>query len=260
MSGALPTAHHGRQLELQLENYEGPLDALLELARAQKVDLLEISVAQLAAQYLAFVQQAQRQHFNLAADYLVMAAWLTLLKSRLLLPPENVEEEASAEADAEALRRRLWHVQKIREAAQALMARPQLGRDFFVPGRARGERVQLHHAPRATLRDLLAAYAQVLARRSPSGFRRPPEKLVSVAAARRYLKTQLPQLKNWTRLQDFWLDAAPPAAAMRWQMALSGGYAAALESAHEAELELRQARLDAPLFMRRRARRRARVS
>ena len=259
MSGAHPAAQHGRQLELQLENYEGPLDALLELARAQKVDLLEISVAQLAAQYLAFVQQAQRQHFNLAADYLVMAAWLTLLKSRLLLPPENAAEEASAQDDAEALRRRLWHLERIRTAAQALMARPQLGRDFFAPARARGERVQLHHAPRATLRDLLAAYAQVLARRRQKRWRRPPEKLVSVAGARRYLKTHLPQLKNWTRLQDFWLGTARPAPDMRWQMALSGGYAAALESAHAAELELRQARLDAPLFMRRRARR-ARVS
>lgn len=255
----------GRGLQIRLEGYEGPLDVLLDLARAQKVDLLQISIAELAEQYLAFVQRAEARQWTLAADYLVMAAWLTWLKSRLLLPQDDELEEGDgdAEADADAMRRRLWHLQKIREAAHALMARPQLGRDVFAPGSARGERVQLRPAWRAELSGLLAAYAQVLARRRKQAWRRPPEELVSVEAMRAHLKRQLPQLTRWTSLQDFWLGKEArngrfAARTPRWQMALSGGYAAALESAHDAELELRQARLDAPLFMRRRAAARAR--
>ena len=246
-------------LHIRLDGYEGPLDVLLALAREQKLDLLQISIAALAEQYLEFVERARAARLQLAADYLVMAAWLTLLKSRLLLPEEDAPPDESAEAEADAMRRRLWHLQKIRDAAHALTAQPQLGRDFFAPGAARGERVAVRHEFHASLSALLTVHAQWLARRSAKRWTRAPEHMVSVETARTWLKERLPQLKNWTRLEDFWLgETRASADGMRWQMMLSGGYAAALGAARDAELELRQQRLDAPLLMRRRARARER--
>src|ERR1700749_3857490 len=135
-AAAAVAAEDGEALIVDLEGYEGPLHVLLALARSQKVDLLQLSVLKLAEQYLAFVQQARRRRFSLAADYLVMAAWLAYLKSRLLLPRAErpKAEEAPAEEMAARLTFRLPKRKAMRNAAESLRTRPQLGRDVFGRG------------------------------------------------------------------------------------------------------------------------------
>src|SRR4051812_24039338 len=135
-AAATTAAEDGEALIIDVDGYEGPLHVLLALARTQKVDLLKLSILKLAEQYLTFVQQARRLRFSLAADYLVMAAWLAYLKSRLLLPkPEKlVPDEAPAEEIAAALAFRLAKLDMMRKASEALKERPQLGRDLFTRG------------------------------------------------------------------------------------------------------------------------------
>src|SRR3989344_6413914 len=135
-AAASHAAEDGEALIVDLEGYEGPLHVLLALARTQKVDLLQLSILKLAEQYLAFVQEARRRRFSLAADYLVMAAWLAYLKSRLLLPrPERpTAEEPPAEEMAQRLAFRLAKLEAMRNAAEKLMTGPQLGRDVFGRG------------------------------------------------------------------------------------------------------------------------------
>src|SRR5205809_4548793 len=147
-------------LVVDVEGFEGPLDLLLALARQQKVDLARISILALADQYLAFIEEARRLRLELAADYLVMAAWLAYLKSRLLLPDVNAPEGQSAEDMANALTLRLKRLEAIREVAEKLFACPQLDRDVF--GRGDGEQIAHIRRPQwsATLYDLLSAYAQ----------------------------------------------------------------------------------------------------
>ena len=145
---------------VDVEGFEGPLDLLLMLARQQKVDLAKISILALADQYLGFIEEARKLRLELAADYLVMAAWLAYLKSRLLLPEAAPAEGPSAEDMALALASRLRRLEAIREAAGKLMERPQLGRDVF--GRGDPEPIAEVKRPEwtATLYDLLTAYSQ----------------------------------------------------------------------------------------------------
>jgi segregation and condensation protein A len=160
-----PEPDHRRRREpvqlslfLNIDGFEGPIDVLLQLAREQKVDLIHVSVLQLAEQYLAFVNQAQKLNLELAADYLVMAAWLAYLKSRLLLPPaEKEEEEQTPEEMAEALRFQLMRLEAMQQAGEALMARPQFGRDFFARGQ--GDRISVRRRAvyDVTLYELLRA-------------------------------------------------------------------------------------------------------
>src|SRR5947208_16403018 len=159
-TGRPPEIADGEQaLVVDVEGYEGPLDLLLTLARQQKVDLAKISILALADQYLAFIEEARRLRLELAADYLVMAAWLAYLKSRLLLPDVNAPEGQSAEDMANALALRLKRLEAIRTAAEQMFARAQLGRDVF----ARGQPEPIAHIKRpewtATLYDLLSAYS-----------------------------------------------------------------------------------------------------
>ena len=148
-------------LIVDVDGFEGPLDLLLTLSRTQKVDLRKISVLQLARQYLAFVEQAKALRIELAADYLVMAAWLAFLKSRLLLPPDPTEDGPSGEDLAAHLAFQLERLQAMRDAAARLMGRDQLGRDFF----ARGLPEQVERVRRvdytASLLDLMQAYARI---------------------------------------------------------------------------------------------------
>ncbi|KKK86446.1 hypothetical protein LCGC14_2763150, partial [marine sediment metagenome] len=149
---------------IDVEGYEGPLDLLLSLSRTQKVDLRKVSVLQLARQYLAFVERAKELRLELAADYLVMAAWLAFLKSRLLLPPDPREEGPSGEEMAAHLAYQLERLQAMRDAAARLMARDQLGRDFF----ARGQTHEITRVKKvtytATLLDLMQGYARTRTR------------------------------------------------------------------------------------------------
>src|SRR3712207_1732308 len=153
-------------LHVDVDGFEGPLDLLLELARRQKVDLHRISILALAEQYLAFVEEARQMRLELAADYLVMAAWLAYLKSRLLLPEPPKGEEPSASDLATALALRLRRLEAIREAAKRLSERHQLGRDVFARGQP--EPVQIRREPvwEASLYDLLSAYGRQRQKRS----------------------------------------------------------------------------------------------
>ena len=146
-------------LVVDVEGYEGPLDLLLALARQQKVDLAKISILALADQYLVFIEAARKIRLELAADYLVMAAWLAFLKSRLLLPEPPTADGPSAEEMATALANRLRRLEAIREASNRLMNRPQLQRDIFPRGNPETIAEIRHPRFTATLFDLLTAYA-----------------------------------------------------------------------------------------------------
>lgn len=159
-----PTADHD-QLLLNLDGFEGPMDVLLELARTQKVDLAKISILQLTHQFLAFIERAKALRLDLAADYLVMAAWLAYLKSRLLLPrTTDAQNEPSAEAMADALAYQLRRLEAMRAASAALQARAQLGRDFFARGYVDADDIKTTITWGATLYDLLQAYGDIRAR------------------------------------------------------------------------------------------------
>src|SRR5210317_1439953 len=148
-------------LIVDVDGFEGPLDLLLTLSRTQKVDLRKISVLALAQQYLAFVERAKALRIELAADYLVMAAWLAFLKSRLLLPPDPSDEGPSGEELAAQLAFQLERLQAMRDAAAQLMARDQLGRDFFARGQSEMVTRVRKVTYSATLLDLMQGYARI---------------------------------------------------------------------------------------------------
>ena len=148
-------------LIVDVDGFEGPLDLLLSLSRTQKVDLLKISVLDLARQYLAFIDRAKELRIELAADYLVMAAWLAFLKSRLLLPPDPTEEGLSGAELAERLAFQLERLQAMRNAAAQLMARDQKGRDFFIRGIPEKLEMVRHVTYTATLLDLMQGYSRI---------------------------------------------------------------------------------------------------
>ncbi|WP_395664700.1 segregation and condensation protein A [Methylocella sp.] len=232
---------------VDVEGFEGPLDLLLDLARRQKVDLEKISVLALAEQYLEFIEAARSLRLELAADYLVMAAWLAYLKSRLLLPRAEKGEEPEAEDLAEALALRLRRLEAIRAAAEALVARPRLGRDVFARGRP--EIVDPGGAPqwRASLFDLLAAYAQ---RRQKQALTRVTLKqrfVWSLAQAREELERLIGQAVDWTELDGF-LIAFCVSPGMRRTVRAST-LSASLEMAREGVILLRQDAPFAPLWI-----------
>jgi segregation and condensation protein A len=241
----------GETLLVDLDGFEGPLDLLLTLARSQKVDLRRLSILRLAEQYLGFVAAAKRLRIELAADYLVMAAWLAYLKSRLLLPPDPAEEGPSGEELAAALAFRLQRLDAMRDAAARLMARDQLGRDFFARGEAglaRSERRVLHEA---SLVDLLRAYARIRTREEfrPLHLSREPVMTLEVALDR--LGTLVGRAVDWTEIAA-WLPEEWRQEPRRRRSATAATFAAALELARRGRIDLRQDRAFAPLYLRRR--------
>lgn len=235
---------------VDVEGFEGPLDLLLDLARRQKVDLQKISVLALAEQYLEFIEAARSLRLELAADYLVMAAWLAYLKSRLLLPRAEKGAEPPAEELAEALQFRLRRLEAIRAAAEALVNRPRLGRDVF--GRGQPERLDAEGAPhwRASLYELLSAYAQ---RRQKQALTRVTVKrrfVWSLAEARGELEKLTGRALDWTALDDFLLAYCATPEARRTIRASS--LSASLEMAREGEILIRQDEAFAPLWIKRR--------
>ena len=233
---------------VDLDGFEGPLDLLLELARRQKVDLARISVLALAEQYLLFIEAARKLRLELAADYLVMAAWLAYLKSRLLLPapPRAAEPDASELADA--LARRLRNLEAIRKAAELLMHRPRLGRDVF--GRGSPEAVEPAERPvyGATLYDLLAAYARQAQKHANAAVRLRTRSVWSLAEAREILARLIGGGCDWTAFDD-WLIEACADPKMR-RSARASSFSASLELVREGKIELRQERIFAPIWIR----------
>jgi segregation and condensation protein A len=237
-------------LIVDVDGFEGPLDLLLTLSRTQKVDLRKISVLQLAEQYLGFVERARSLRIELAADYLVMAAWLAFLKSRLLLPPEPGDEGPSAEDLAAHLAFQLERLQAMRDAAARLMGRDQLGRDFF----ARGIPEDLTHHRKvtytATLLDLMRAYAQIRTKDEFRPFVLDREHVYTMEQALDRMRGLIGYVGDWATLVSFlpegW-DVTP----MARRSSLAAHFAAVLEMAKRGQVVLRQGETFAPIELRR---------
>lgn len=237
---------------VDLNGFEGPLDTLLALARRQKVDLARISILELADQYLAFVAAARDIPLALAADYLVMAAWLAYLKSRLLLPGGEEEEEPAPGLMAEALQFHLQRLEAMREVSRQLMARPQLGREFFRGGSHRALPVEDEIVWEASLFELLRAYGDHRKRREGRSWRPEPVTLFTVERALERLRPLVGGLPQWRDLMALLPEGVKVGAVFR--SAVGATLAASLELARQGEIELRQAGAFAPLALRSRRR------
>jgi len=235
-------------LMVDVEGFEGPLDLLLTLARQQKVDLAKISILALADQYLAFIEEARKMRLELAADYLVMAAWLAYLKSRLLLPEQHPAEGLSAEEMANALALRLRRLEAIRKFAEQLMTRPQLGRDVFERGQPEPIAEIKHPQWSATLYDLLSAYASRRQIQSRSVVRVPKRTVWSLAEAREALERLIGHTMDWSPLDQYLLAYLTDPATRATVLASS--FAAALEMIREGRIEAHQQGAFAPLYLR----------
>jgi segregation and condensation protein A len=236
------------RLIVDVAGFEGPLDLLLTLARRQKVDLNEISISDLADQYLAFVEEARSSRLELAADYLVMAAWLTYLKSRLLLPKPAREGEPEAEMLAEELAARLRRLEIIRLAAKALMARPQLGLDVFARGAPEAMVTVTRPSIEATIHDLLTAYGARKKRLGTQILHVGTRLVWSLSEARAALERLVGGSAHWLPLDALIAALGLPPEARR--TARASAFAASLELAREGRLELRQERAFGELEMR----------
>lgn len=238
-------------LVIDVDGFEGPLDLLLTLARSQKVDLRRVSILGLAEQYLDFVEAAKRLRIELAADYLVMAAWLAYLKSRLLLPPDPEEEGPSGEELAAHLAFQLQRLEAMRDAAARLMGRDQLGRDFF----ARGEALQATEDRRvrheATLFDLLRAYARIKTRDEFTPLHLEREPVFTMERALDRMRGLLGTAMDWTELAA-WLPEEWRLCPRRRRSAMAATFAAILELAKRGEVEILQDGTFQPLYLRRR--------
>jgi segregation and condensation protein A len=248
---ASTAADEGEALVIDIDGYEGPLHVLLALARNQKVDLLQLSITKLADQYLSFVQQARRVRFSLAADYLVMAAWLTYLKSRLLLPkPERPKaEEPPAEEMAAQLAFRLAKLDAMRKAADALRDRPQLGRDVFVRGDPEAIKVIPSTRLEGDLYGLMSAYLEQ--RRKEQGRHYTPrvQQAYPLEDARDRLRGMLPELARWTPLTGV-APQRPVGEGPSQASYVASTLSASLELVKEGALEARQLEAFADVYLR----------
>jgi segregation and condensation protein A len=248
---AAEAAEDGEALIIDVEGYEGPLHVLLALARKQKVDLLKLSVLKLAEQYLAFVHQARRLNFSLAADYLVMAAWLAYLKSRLLLPKAEKApaDEPPAEAMAAQLAFRLAKLEAMRGAADALKALPQTGRDVFVRGDPEAIRITPSSRLEGDLYALMKAYVTHRTRTQERRYTPQAPKAYALEDARERLRGLLPDLDRWTPLTGvapFEQAGSGPSRASFVASTLS----ASLELVKEGVIEARQLEAFADIYLR----------
>jgi segregation and condensation protein A len=244
-----PDGGEGGSLLLDLDGYEGPIDVLLALARDQKVDLTKISIRQLADQDLTFIEQARELRLELAADYLVMAAWLAYLKSRLLLPSTEADgEQLSAAEMAERLAFQLQRLEAMRNLGRKLLERPRLGRDFF--GRGAPEPLDIVNTPvyELSLYDLLKAYGDFKSRDVITALRIDPSELYSMETALERLRGLVGDLPNWTVLSAFLPKGLRGELVVR--SALAATFAASLELAKSGKLKLQQSACFAPLYIR----------
>lgn len=249
---AAEDADEGEALLIALDAFEGPLGLLLELARAKKIDIAKVSIGEIADQYLAFINEAQTHNMELAGDYLVMAAWLTLLKSRLLIPkPQIAEDEPDPLQLADALRLKLMRLEVARAAAKRLGEMSQLGRDVFLNGQPQTTVLTSKTVWRAELYDLLNAYcAERVKSVRKRSYRTFVRRAYPLETARRKLEQALTALKEWSAIdtvapQAETGDDAPPR-----ESYLASTFGAALELTREGKMDLRQSEAFAPLFVR----------
>jgi segregation and condensation protein A len=236
------------QLVLELDGYEGPIDLLLALAREQKVDLGKISILALADQYLAFIARQRTLRLEIAADYLVMAAWLAYLKSRLLLPQPPEDDEPSAAELAAALQRRLELLEAMQTAGRRLMARPRLGHDVFLRGAPEGLAVIAIPVYELGLYELLRAYGESRRRSTQTVLAIEPSIFFSMDDALKRLARFLGSVPDWRELTSFLPETAHGELLRR--SALAATFAATLELARGGRIELRQDRTFGPIYLR----------
>lgn len=235
-------------LLIDVQGFEGPLDLLLHLARNQRVDLARISVLALAEQYLEFVEQARAVRLELAADYLVMAAWLAYLKSKLLIPKQQGDDGETGEELAASLQFRLKRLEAMRDAAAALVNRNRLGRDVFPRGMPEVVMVDRASQFSATLYDLLTAYASQRQRQAVTNVQIAKRAVWSLKEARVALARLMGRIEDWVSLDRFLIDYA--LSPQERASALASSFAASLELVREGKLEVRQNAPFEPIYMR----------
>lgn len=252
---AAEEAGEGEALCVALDAFEGPLHLLLELARARKIDIARISVGDVAEQFLAFIAEARAANMEIAGDYLVMAAWLTLLKSRLLIPkPQLAADEPDPHLLEAALRRKLAHLAAARAAAKRLEQMPQLGRDVFLNGQPQATVLTRHVTWRADLYELLNAYcAERVKSVRKRAYKTTVRRVYPLETARKKLEAALAALPEWRLIQAVAPEAESGADAPPPESYLASTFGAALELAREGKAELRQVEAFAPLFVRARS-------
>ena len=237
-------------LIVDVDGYEGPLDLLLTMSRTQKVDLRKISVLQLAEQYLKFIREAVSLRIELAADYLVMAAWLAFLKSRLLLPPDPTDDGPSGEELAAHLAFQLERLQAMRESAAKLMARDQMGRDFFVRGIPEDVTRVRRVTYTATLLDLMQGYARIRTKDDFRPFVMDRERVMTMEAALERLRGLIGFAGDWTDLSSY-LPEGWEVEPDKRRSATAATFAASLELAKAGKISIRQGETFAPIQIRR---------
>ena len=244
-----PAPPQGGDFVLDLEGYEGPIDALLQLARDQKVDLAKISILALADQYLNFIGHARRLRLELAADYLVMAAWLAYLKSRLLLPEPTGDDEPSGAEMAAALKFQLQRLQAMQDAGARLMALPRLGRDVFARGEPAPLRVVTTATYQVSLYELLKAYGHIRRETDVARLRVDPSDLYSVDDALHRLARLLGgAVPAWESLTSFLPKGLR--GGLVWRSAIAATLSASLEMSKQGKVELRQDGPFRPIYLR----------
>ncbi len=238
-------------LLIDIAGFEGPLDLLLHLARNQKVDLSRISVLALTEQYLTFIDTARAVRLELAADYLVMAAWLAFLKSKLLIPKQPDDEGESGEEMAAVLQFRLKRLEAMRDAAARLVNRNRLGRDVFARGMPEIVVVEKRNEYSASLYDLLTAYAVQRQRQAITNVQIAKRGVWSLKQARDVLSRLIGEVREWTALDQFLISymTTPQERAT----AIASSFAATLELVREGHVEVRQQDAFAPLYLRSRS-------
>ncbi|MEP3347794.1 MAG: ScpA family protein [Litoreibacter sp.] len=236
-------------LIVDVDGFEGPLDLLLTLSRTQKVDLRKVSILQLAEQYLIFIERAKELRLELAADYLVMAAWLAFLKSRLLLPPDPTEEGPSGEELAAHLAFQLERLSAMREASAKLMARDQLGRDFFARGLPEDVTRVRKVTYTATLLDLMQGYARIKTKDEFRPFVMDREKVYTMEQALDRMRSLIGFAGDWSDLNT-WLPEGWEMDPVKRRSATAATFAASLEMVKQGQIELRQGDVFTPIQIR----------
>jgi segregation and condensation protein A len=245
---ARPQPESADDLVVDLDGYEGPIDVLLALAREQKVDLTRISILKLADQFLAFIAAARRLKLEIAADYLVMAAWLAYLKSRLLLPQPPAPDEPSGEELAAALAQQLQRLEAMQQAGIRLMARPQLGRDVFRRGAPEGLPRVLVPVWDVSLYDMLKAYGEGRQRKEGSVLHIAAPELQSMDDALQRLGRMLGRVPEWRSLMTFLPHIT--GGGLVWRSVVASTFAATLELARSGKIQLRQDVAFGPIYLR----------
>lgn len=225
-------------LRLDIDGFDGPIDLLLNLAQTQKVDLREISILQLVDQYISYIESMKNLKIVIAADYLVMASWLAFLKSKLLLPQQENEEEPSGAAMAEALTFQLRRLKAMQELADKLWARPKLGVGIFARGNPEGLQMRFKSNFDISLVELLKAYGDIDQQKQAANYRIEEFQLMTVEQALERFQTMLGKIKSWTVLSHFYTEAG--ISPLYNRSVVASVFSASLELAKDGRVELRQ--------------------